>query len=65
LLLTQEGASFTVKDVRSDPVALAEMQAKADVRVAPVTVTGDHAFYGPFDEQRHRNLAALRDARRS
>lgn len=59
-LLTQQGVSFTEKNVRGDPEALAEMQARADVRIAPVTVIGNQAFYGPFDGQRPRILAALR-----
>ncbi|MFC3832979.1 MULTISPECIES: glutaredoxin family protein [Deinococcus] len=58
-LLTHNGALFTEKNVRGDPQALAEMQRRADVRIAPVTVIGDQAFYGPFDEQRPRILAAL------
>ncbi|GBF04592.1 glutaredoxin [Deinococcus aerius] len=59
-LLTRQGAAFTEKNVRGDPQALAEMQARAQVRIAPVTVIGEQAFYGPFDDQRPRILAALR-----
>ncbi|WP_034388581.1 glutaredoxin family protein [Deinococcus sp. YIM 77859] len=58
-LLTHHSVPFTEKNVRGDPEALAEMQAKADVRIAPVTVIGEQVFYGPFDEQRPRILAAL------
>lgn len=58
-LLTQHGASFTEKNVRGDPQALAEMQRRADVRIAPVTVIGDEVFSGSFNGQRSRILAAL------
>ncbi|WP_216329156.1 glutaredoxin family protein [Deinococcus aestuarii] len=58
-LLTHHGVTFTEKDVRGDPEALVEMQAKAQVRIAPVTLIGDQALYGPFDDQRPRILAAL------
>lgn len=59
-LLKHENVPFTEKNVRGDAEALAEMQARADgVRIAPVTVIGRQAFYGPFDEQRPRILAAL------
>ena len=58
-LFTHRGAPFTEKTVRGGPEALAEMQAKADVRIAPVTVIGEQVLYGPFDEQRPRILAAL------
>ncbi|MEW6420625.1 MULTISPECIES: glutaredoxin family protein [Deinococcus] len=58
-LLTHHGAAFTEKNVRGDPAALAEMQRRADVRIAPVTVIGEQVFNGPFDEQRPRILAAL------
>lgn len=58
-LLTQQDIPFTVKNVRGDPAALAEMQRRADVRIAPVTVMGEQVFYGPFEDQRPRILAAL------
>ncbi|MEF2278277.1 NrdH-redoxin [Deinococcus sp. YIM 134068] len=58
-LLTHPGAPFTQKEGRGDPELLAEMQARADVRMAPVTVAGAQAFFGPFDEQRPWILAAL------
>ena len=53
-------AAYTEKNVREDPAALAEMQAKANVRIAPVTVIGEEAFYGTFDDQRPLLEAALR-----
>ncbi|KQR35141.1 glutaredoxin family protein [Deinococcus sp. Leaf326] len=58
-LLQHEDAPFTEKNVRGDPQALAEMQRRADVRIAPVTIIDDQVFYGPFSDQRHRILAAL------
>ncbi|CAM3720454.1 glutaredoxin family protein [Deinococcus frigens] len=58
-LLTSKGAAFTEKDVREDPAALVEMQARANVRIAPVTVIGEQVFFGYFDDQRPGILAAL------
>ena len=58
-LLSSRGAVFTEKNVREDPAALAEMQQKANVRIAPVTVIGDQVFYGFFDDQRPGILEAL------
>ncbi|GGO31413.1 glutaredoxin family protein [Deinococcus humi] len=58
-LLTSQGAAFTEKNVRGDPLALAEMQAKANVRIAPVTVIGDQVFHDLFDDQRPGILSAL------
>lgn len=58
-LLQHEGAAFTERNVRGDPQALAEMQRRAAVRIAPVTIIGDQVFYGPFSDQRPRILAAL------
>ena len=58
--LGSRGVPFTEKNVRGDPEALAEMQLRADgVRIAPVTMIGQQAFYGCFDEQRPQILAAL------
>lgn len=58
-LLQSKGAKFTEKNVREDPAALSEMQARANVRVAPVTVIDGQVFYGFFDDQRPGILAAL------
>ena len=58
-LLHHEGAAFTEKNVRGDPVALAEMLRRANVRIAPVTIIGEQVFYGPFSDQRPRILASL------
>lgn len=58
-LLEHNGAPYTEKNMRGDSEALTEMQRHADVRIAPVTVIGEQAFYGPFDQQRPQILAAL------
>ncbi|PTA66788.1 NrdH-redoxin [Deinococcus arcticus] len=52
---------YTEKNVREDSAALAEMQARANVRIAPVTLIGDQAFFGTFDDQRPLLETALRD----
>ncbi|MBB5234277.1 glutaredoxin family protein [Deinococcus budaensis] len=57
-LLTQRSATVTTKNVRGDPEALAEKQAQADVRTAPVTLIGEQACSGSFDGPRPRMLAA-------
>ncbi|GGI93469.1 glutaredoxin family protein [Deinococcus sp. UR1] len=59
--LGSRGVPFTEKNVREDPAALAEMQARANVRIAPVVVIGEQAFYGTFDDQRPLLEAALRE----
>ena len=57
--LRSRGVPFTEKNIREDPAALAEMQARANVRIAPVPVIGDQVFYGTFDDQRPLLEAAL------
>ncbi|GGO33344.1 glutaredoxin family protein [Deinococcus humi] len=47
--------------MREDPAALAEMLARANVRIAPVTEVGEQAFSGTFEDQRPFLEAALRD----
>lgn len=59
--LTAQQVSYTEKNVRDDPAALEEMQARANVRIAPVTVIGDQVFYGTFEDQRPQLEATLRD----
>ncbi|MGM9319645.1 glutaredoxin family protein [Deinococcus aquaticus] len=58
-LLRHEGVAFTERNVRGDPQALADMQRRAAVRIAPVTIISDQVFYGPFSDQRPLILAAL------
>ena len=59
--LRDRGVSFEEKDVREDASALAEMREVSGVRIAPVTVVGDRAFYGTFEDQRPRIEAALEE----
>lgn len=58
-LLTQQGAAFKERNLRTDPTALPELQRRTDVRIAPVTIIDGHVLFGPFDEQRPLVLAAL------
>ena len=57
--LRGRGVVFAEKDVTTDPAYLEEMKRLAGVRIAPVTVIGDQAFYGTFDQQRPQIDAAL------
>jgi glutaredoxin len=50
--LEHKGVPYTERDVTSDAQALADMQRISGVRIAPVTVVGDRAFYGDFPQQR-------------
>ena len=59
--LTERQVPYIEKNVRKDPAALEEMRARANVRIAPVTVIGEQAFYGTFDDQRPLLEAALRE----
>lgn len=59
--LHARGVTFEEKNVREDPRALAKMQEVSGVRIAPVTVIGDQAFYGTFDDQRPRIETALKE----
>ncbi|GGR27162.1 glutaredoxin family protein [Deinococcus ruber] len=58
-LLTRHGAAFTERNVRGDPDALAELLRRANVRIAPVVMIGEQAYYGPFDTVKHHLTAAL------
>jgi len=58
-LLQRHGVAFTERNVRGDPEALAELQRRANVRIAPVTLVGEQVFYGPFDEVRRPLSEAL------
>lgn len=59
--LRKRGVTYVEENERGDPTALAEMQEKANVRVAPVTVIGEQALFGTFEEQRPLIEAALRE----
>jgi glutaredoxin len=58
--LQHKGLSFEEKDISQDRAALAEMQRHAGVRIAPVTVIGEHAFYGDFERQKPQIDAVLK-----
>lgn len=60
-LLTKRGVAFTEKNIRDDPSALAELQGRVNIRIAPVTLIGDQACSGTFEDQRPLLEAALRD----
>lgn len=62
--LGQKGIRFQEKDVSTNPAWLGEMKAVAGVRIAPVTVVGDRAFYGTFDKQRLGLEKALKSLKR-
>lgn len=61
--LERHDVPYRERDVTSEPGALEDMQRAANVRIAPVTVVGDIAFYGTFEDQRPRLDAALGLAR--
>lgn len=50
--LENRGLSFEEKDVSKNPAWIDEMKRVSGVRIAPVTVIGDEAFYGTFDKQK-------------
>lgn len=62
LYLNSKGLEFEEKDVTTNPVWLHEMKAVSGVRIAPVTVIGERAIYGTFDQQRPAIDEALQQA---
>jgi glutaredoxin len=60
--LTARGVPFEEKDVTLDPAWLGEMKRISGVRIAPVTVVGQQAIYGTFDQQRPQIDAALAES---
>lgn len=58
--LDAKGVAYAEKDVSQNESWLVEMKRLSGVRVAPVTVVGNEAFYGPFDQQRPKLEVALR-----
>lgn len=58
-LLTQQGAAYTERNLRTDPTALPELQRRSDLRIAPVTIIDGQVLFGPFEQQRSAVLAAL------
>ncbi len=59
--LETRGVSFTEKDVSKNEAWIGEMKRVSGVRIAPVTVVGDKAFYGTFDRQKPGLERALVD----
>lgn len=57
--LDTKGLAYTEKDVSRNEARIDEMKRASGVRVAPVTVVGDRAFYGTFDQQRPQPDVAL------
>ncbi len=57
--LETKGLAYTEKDVSRNEAWVEEMKRISGVRITPVTVVGDRAFYGTFDQQRPHLEAAL------
>lgn len=58
--LEHQGVPYLEKDVATDPAYLEEMKRLAGVRIAPVTVIGEQAFYGTFEQQKPSLQDALK-----
>lgn len=58
--LVHRGVPFVEKDVTTNPKHLEEMKRVSGVRIAPVTVVGEQAFYGTFEQQRPQLEKALK-----
>jgi len=52
--------AFTERDL-TDPAIAEEAKARTGVRVAPITVIGEHVLYGTFLSQRPRLEELLQD----
>lgn len=57
--LDTKGLSYTEKDVSQNEAWVEEMKRLSGVRIAPVTIIDDKAFYGTFDQQRLQLDTAL------
>ena len=57
--LDTKGLTYTEKDVSQNEAWIDEMKRLSGVRIAPVTVIGENAFYGTLDQQRPQLDAAL------
>ncbi|MHB1515345.1 MAG: glutaredoxin family protein [Acidiferrobacteraceae bacterium] len=62
--LTQQALVYTERDLSAPGVA-DEAKRRYGVRVAPITVIGDHVFYGTFATQRPRIEQVLRSLNRT
>jgi len=58
LWFTRHDIPFEERDL-TIPAVADEAKARYGVRVAPITVIGEHFFYGTFDQQRPRIKALL------
>ncbi len=59
LYLDTKALAYTEKDVSRNEAWADEMKRLSGVRIAPVTVINDRAFYGTFNQQRPQLDAAL------
>jgi glutaredoxin len=61
--LKDNDIAFTERDL-TDPAIAEEAKARTGVRVAPITIIGEHVLYGTFLSQRSRleSLVGRRDA---
>ena len=50
--LERKGVAFQERDVSQNEAWVDEMKQVSGVRIAPVTVVGDKAFYGTFEKQK-------------
>ncbi len=62
--LVQQALAYTERDLSAPGVA-DEAKSRYGVRVAPITVIGDHVFYGTFVTQRPGIEQALRNLNRT
>jgi regulatory protein spx len=58
--LEEKGIEYEERDVSKNPDWIDEMKKVAGVRIAPVTVIGEEAFYGTFADQRPKLERALK-----
>ncbi|AXO19626.1 TPA: glutaredoxin family protein [Providencia stuartii] len=60
--LVKEQLTFDERDL-TDPQIMAEAKARTGVRVAPITLIGEHLFYGTFASQKPNIITALKRAK--
>lgn len=56
--LSKEGIPVVERDL-ADPAIAEAARRRTGVRVAPVSIVGDNVFYGQFQDQKPRIVAAL------
>ncbi|MBQ0268185.1 glutaredoxin family protein [Providencia huaxiensis] len=57
--LAREQFPFEERDL-TDPQVMAEAKARTGVRVAPITLIGEHIFYGTFSSQKLKIMEVLK-----